>query len=69
MKTRLLPRVSIPKEGSHSVSDKTDPDWADKRINQIARDLKECPAEWREQFLAGLEKRDIQELIDRGFIV
>ena len=51
--------------GDKGIYERTDPDYVDKRLEQIARDYSECPKEWQGESLAGLSAKDRQEFLRR----
>lgn len=51
--------------GDKSIYERTDPDYEDKRLAQLAKDYAECPKEWQGEFLVGLSAKDRQELLQR----
>jgi hypothetical protein len=62
---RTRERSRIIHVGQTGQYERTDPDYNDKRLAQLAKDYKECPKEWRDTFLAGLPAADIKALRER----
>ena len=48
---------------SGSKFDQTDPDYDDHRIQRMRAEYRSLPLEWRDQYLAGLSKKDAEEVI------
>ena len=50
----------------HSGSyERTNPDYIDDKIARLTQDYEDCPKEWRKTFLAGLQKKDAEEILRR----
>lgn len=50
--------------GEMRSSERTDPDYIDKRLAALKKDFKACPEDWRGCFLKGLSKLDRDSLLD-----
>lgn len=61
-------RGKIPRVGERQVSEKTDPDYHDKRLAWMASTLIALTPQWREVFLQGLEASDLKLLRERGLL-
>ena len=62
------PTGRIQREGVNRSSERTDPDYYEKKLARIALDLKECPKEWLNTFISGIDPRDWKELKERNLI-
>jgi hypothetical protein len=58
-------RCHIVHVGQTGQYERTDPDYEDKRLAQLAQDYQKCPKEWRGVFLAGLSAADVKALRER----
>jgi len=65
---RTHERCHIVHVGQTGQYERTDPDYDDKRLAQLAKDYAACPKEWRDTFLAGLSANDIKALRERKSI-
>lgn len=65
MRRPVTPRSRVVRVGQTGLYERTDPDYNDKRIAQLAKDYKECPKKWRDTFIAGLPRADINALRER----
>ena len=60
--------IFFPKElwgaGGNSF-EQTDPDYVDKRSTKLFDDFVKCPADWRNEFLRGLVKKDREFVLEQ----
>ena len=49
-----------------SKFDPTDPDYEDHRIQRMRAEYRSLASEWRDVYLAGLSKKDVEALTARG---
>lgn len=64
----LSERGRIPREGERRISDPTDPEWEDKRLNRMAEEYNSLDEHYRQVYLEGLGWRDLEALKARGLI-
>ena len=50
---------------SGSKFDQTDPDYEDHRLQRMRTEYLSLPPEWRDQYLAGLSKKEAEAVIAR----
>jgi len=64
----LLGQTKIKREGERQISDPTDSEYYDKRLARMVQELKECPKEWKETYLLGIDVRDLKAMKERGLL-
>ena len=65
---RVKASQRVIKLGDRPVHERTNPDYVDKHIAQLAEDVRNCPDEWLSTFIGGLPRWDIQRLEEMGVI-
>jgi hypothetical protein len=68
LKLTIAPHRRIQRHGERQISDPTDSEYYDKRLARLANDLRKCPKEWRETFMAGITESDWNAMRHRGFV-
>lgn len=54
--------------GEKQVSEKTDSEYVQKTLSKLAEDYRNCPKEWRDVFLTGLQSYQIKALEEMGVL-